>query len=120
MLSHLVEAGSRLPVMLLHADLNEDCSALRRQVLHDIAALPNASVYLWCEQGTGSRLPVQGCFSGHMDIRQVSLPDTAVYYLCGPIPFMDEVHNALTKRGVQPRDIQYEVFGPDLWHADYE
>ena len=21
---------------------------------------------------------------------------------------------------VQPRDIQYEVFGPDLWHADYE
>ena len=37
-----------------------------------------------------------------------------------PDPFMHEVHSALTKRGVLPRDIQYEVFGPDLWHADYE
>lgn len=120
MLSHLVKAGSRLPVMLLHADLNEDSFALRRQVLDDIAALPNASIYLWYEQGTGSRLPVQGCFSGEMDISQVNLPDAAVYYLCGPIPFMHEVHSALTKRSAAPRDIQYEVFGPDLWHADYE
>lgn len=120
MLSHLVKAGSRLPVMLLHADLNEDSFALRRQVLDDIAALPSASIYLWYEQGTGSRLPVQGCFSGTMDISQVKLPDAAAYHLCGPIPFMHEVHSALTKRGVQPRDIQYEVFGPDLWHADYE
>ena len=120
MLSHLVKAQSRLPVMLLHADLNEESFALRRQVLDDIAMLPNASVYLWYELGTGSRLPVQGCFSGYMDISQVSLPDAAVYFLCGPIPFMHEVHSALTKRGVQPCDIQYEVFGPDLWHADYE
>ena len=120
MLSHLVKAGSRLPVMLLHADLNEDSFALRRQVLDDIAALPSASIYLWYEQGAGSRLPVQGCFSGDMDISQVNLPDAAVCYLCGPIPFMHEVHSALTKRGAAPRDIQYEVFGPDLWHADYE
>lgn len=120
MLSHLVKAGSRLPIMLLHADLNEDSFALRRQVLDDIAALPSASIYLWYEQGTGSRLPVRGCFSGTMDISQVNLPAAAAYHLCGPIPFMQKVHSALTKRGVQPRDIQYEVFGPDLWHADYE
>ena len=69
---------------------------------------------------TGSRLPVQGCFSGYMDIAQVSLPDAPVCYLCGPIPFLREVHSALTRRGVQPRDIHYEVFGPDVWHADYE
>lgn len=120
MLSHLVKAGSRLPVMLLHADRNEDSFALRGQVIDDIAALDNASSYLWYEQGSGSRLPVHGCFPGDMDISQVNVPDAAVYYLCGPIPFMQEVHGALTKRGVQPQDIQYEVFGPDLWHADYE
>jgi nitric oxide dioxygenase len=120
MLSHLVKAGSWLPVMLLHADLNEDSFALRRQVLDDIAALPGAAAYLWYEEGAGSRLPAQGCFSGYMDISQVSLPNAAVYYLCGPIPFMNEVHSALTERGVQPRDIQYEVFGPDVWHADYQ
>jgi hypothetical protein len=32
----------------------------------------DAAAYLWYEQGTGSRLPVQGCFSGYMDISQVS------------------------------------------------
>jgi nitric oxide dioxygenase len=30
------------------------------------------------------------------------------------------VRSALVARGVPPRDIQYEVFGPDLWLADFE
>ena len=56
-----------------------------------------------------------------MDISQVSMPGNALFYLCGPIPFMHAVHTALTtKHGVPARDIQYEVFGPDLWHADYD
>ena len=33
---------------------------------------------------------------------------------------MQEIRSALIERGVPPRDIQYEVFGPDLWQADYE
>ena len=120
MLSHLVQAGSRLPVMLLHADLSEDRFALRRQVLSDITALNSASFYVWYEQGAASQLPLTGVFPGEMDISQVSLPDNASYYLCGPIPFMHEINSALTQRGVSPQDIQYEVFGPDLWHADYK
>jgi ferredoxin-NADP reductase len=39
---------------------------------------------------------------------------------CGPVPFMREINSALTERGVSPQDIQYEVFGPDLWHADFQ
>ena len=120
MLSHLAKAGSHLPIMLLHADQDEESFALRGQVLADIAALPGASVYLWYEQGGNSRLPVSGVFPGEMDISQVSLPGNAIYHLCGPIPFMHEVRSALIKNGVPPRDIQYEVFGPDLWQADYE
>jgi hemoglobin-like flavoprotein len=30
------------------------------------------------------------------------------------------LRSALIERGVPPRDIQYEVFGPDLWEADYD
>ena len=104
--------------MLLHADLNEASVALRGQVLDDIASLRNASIYVWYEQGAASSLPVHGVFAGEMDISQVSLPDKAVYHLCGPIPFMYAVHSALTNRGVSAKDIQYEVFGPDMWHAD--
>jgi nitric oxide dioxygenase len=90
------------------------------QVLTDIAALPNASSYLSFEQDGQRRSPVQEVFHGLMDISQVSLPDNAVYHLCGPVPFMQEVRSALIKGGVPPSDIQYEVFGPDLWQADYD
>jgi nitric oxide dioxygenase len=30
------------------------------------------------------------------------------------------VRGALLERGVPARDIQYEVFGPDLWQADFD
>ena len=120
MLSHLASAGSQLPITLLHADHDEDSFALRGQILADIAALPGARSYLWYERGSGSQLPVNGVFPGVMDISQVSLPGNAMYQLCGPIPFMQEVRDALIKNGVLARDIQYEVFGPDLWQADYE
>jgi nitric oxide dioxygenase len=28
------------------------------------------------------------------------------------------VRESLLARGIEARDIQYEVFGPDLWQAD--
>jgi nitric oxide dioxygenase len=118
MLSHLAAAGSSLPVTLLHADLDEDSFALRRQVLDDLRALPNSSVHVWYERGAESSLPVDGVHAGTMDLDDVDLPADATYYLCGPLPFMRAVRSRLVEQGVPPRDIQYEVFGPDLWQAD--
>jgi nitric oxide dioxygenase len=71
-------------------------------------------------QGAAGRLPVRGVFPGRMDISQVRLPDNASYHLCGPVPFTHAIRNALIERTVPPRDIQYEVFGPDLRQADYD
>lgn len=120
MLSHLVAAGSGLEIMLLHADIHEGSFALRRQVVSDVLALRNASIHLWYENGTGSNEPVDGVHTGRMDIADVTVPDNAWYYLCGPIPFLQVVRSTLIDRGVNPRDIQYEVFGPDLWQADLD
>ena len=53
-----------------------------------------------------------------MNLDDIKLPHDAGYYLCGPLPFMQAIRSALIERGVSPRDIQYEVFGPDLWQAD--
>src|SRR5215468_3897297 len=64
MLSHLAAAGSHLQIMLLHADHNEDSVALRGQILDDMNKLPNASMYLWYEQGAASKLPVHDVFPG--------------------------------------------------------
>ena len=117
MLSHLTAAGSHLPITLLHADVDEASFALRSQVLEDLRQLPGATAHVWYERGAESSLPVEA-HAGAMDLDDVKLPDDAGYYLCGPLPFMQAVRSALIERGVPARDIQYEVFGPDLWQAD--
>jgi nitric oxide dioxygenase len=118
MLSHLVAAGSHLEVTLLHADVDEASWALRQQVLDAVRALPEGRVHVWFERGAQCSQPVDGVYEGVMDLSDVDLPDDPVYYLCGPLPFMKAVRQTLLDRGVSPRDIQYEVFGPDLWQAD--
>lgn len=118
MLSHLAEAGSNLPITVLHADLHEGSFALRQQILDDVARLPGATAHVWYEHGPHSTLPVN-VHGGIMNLDDVKLPDGAGYYLCGPLPFMQGIRSALIGRGVPPRDIQYEVFGPDLWQADF-
>lgn len=120
MLSHLVAADSGLSITLLHADLDEGSFALRRQVVSDVLALRDASLHLWYEKESHSNEPVAGVHQGMMDLDQANLPDDATYYLCGPLPFMQAVRSALIGRGVAPVDIQYEVFGPDLWQADLD
>ena len=119
MLDHLRAAGSRLPVTMLHADWNEESFALRRQVAECVQALPGGRMHVWYEQGAHTELPVEGVHAGVMDVGAVDLPDGAGFYLCGPLPFLQGVRSALIDRGVPPRDIQYEVFGPDLWQADF-
>jgi nitric oxide dioxygenase len=120
MISHLARAGSTLPVTLLHADLDEASFALRRQVLADLESLPDAEAHVWFERGGQAELRYDGVHAGQMDLDDVALPDDAVYYLCGPLPFMQAVRSSLLERGIPPRDIQYEVFGPDLWQADLD
>jgi nitric oxide dioxygenase len=117
MLSHLAAAGSHLPITLLHADLDEASFALRDQVLEDVRYLPGASAHVWFERGGENTLAAE-VHTGQLDLDDVKLPDDAAYYLCGPLPFMQAVRSSLIDRGVPARDIQYEVFGPDLWQAD--
>ena len=124
MLSHLVKSGSQRKVMFLHADDSPASFALRNQVAADLSALQDGSINTWFlnPDGTGSAAAGGGgnVHSGFMDIHDVALPADAEYYLCGPVPFMQAVRTALVGAGVRPKDIQYEVFGPDLWLADYQ
>jgi nitric oxide dioxygenase len=120
MVSHLAQAGSRLPITVLHADVDDAHFALRDQLLYDVRCLPGATLHVWYEQGAQTNLPVDGVHEGFLDLDDVQLPDEALYYLCGPLPFMQAVRGALLERGVAPRDVQYEVFGPDLWQADMD
>jgi nitric oxide dioxygenase len=120
MLSHLAAAGSHLPITLLHADVDEESWALRQQVVDDVARLPNASIQVWFEKGAEGTLPVTARHAGLMDLSELELPEDGTYYLCGPLPFMQAVRSGLLERGIPAQEIQYEVFGPDLWQADLD
>jgi nitric oxide dioxygenase len=117
MLSHMVKAGAQRTVRFLHADTSPGTFALRAQVTEDLQKLPDATLTTWFEQPGAS--PAEGELSGSMNINAVELPQDAEYYLCGPLVFMQSVRSALIERGVPAKDIQYEVFGPDLWLADF-
>ena len=122
MLSHLVKSGSQRQVMLLHADDSEASFPLRGQVREDLAALADGTLKTWFLNPTESppKAASGSGFSGFMDVSAVELPDDAEYYLCGPLPFLKSVRSALVAGGVPAKDIQYEVFGPDLWLADFQ
>ncbi|MBD7996476.1 hemin transporter [Arthrobacter sp. Sa2CUA1] len=118
MISHLAQASATRPVTLLHADKSEEAFAVRDQVRADLAKLPGASLSTWFSAAAG--LEAANQFSGAMDLSAVDLPADAEYYLCGPLGFMQAIRSALIERGVAAQDIQYEVFGPDLWQADVQ
>lgn len=120
MLSHLARAGSTLPFVMLHADSTPASVPLRWQIEHDVQVLPSAQLHYWYEEppAEASADPAARVHPGYLDLAHVDLPEDALYYLCGPMPFMQHVREQLLARGVAPADIQYEVFGPDIWQAD--
>ena len=118
MLSHLVAAAAQRKVVLLHADVSPEAFALRTQVTTDLEKLMDGSLAVWFEHP--SPTPGTNEHAGLMDLRSVELPAQAQYYLCGPLPFMQAVRSDLIAHAVPAKDIQYEVFGPDLWLADFE
>ncbi|WP_026552507.1 globin domain-containing protein [Arthrobacter sp. H20] len=120
MLSHLVQSGAQRKVLLLHADNSSSSFALRDQVTNDIGRLPDASMTTWLVEKPQSSQHANGDLDGFMDVNAVNHPADAEYYLCGPLPFLKAVRSSLIARGVPARDIQYEVFGPDLWLADFQ
>ena len=120
MLSHLVKDGSTRTTVLFHADHSEETFALRNQVTEDLAKLQYGSMAVWYEEPGHRTQEVEGVKVGYMDLADTELPADAEFYLCGPLVFMKAVRTALIARGIPAKDIQYEVFGPDLWLADFE
>ncbi|MBF8189431.1 hemin transporter [Nonomuraea sp. K274] len=108
MLHHLAGTGDTRRVLVLHADRSAADHALRDEMERLTDALPRAERIFWYEEGGDAR-------SGWMDLDDVEIPEGAVVYMCGSVPFMRGVRGELIKAGVAPRDIHYEVFGSDLW-----
>ena len=110
-LRHLAWVGSEREVVVLHADRAEEHHAHRAEVAELVAALPHARQIRWYEDLAGAPVSDE-VLLGRMDLSEITVPDSAEVYLCGPVPFMAGVQATLLERGVPAERIQYEVFGP--------
>lgn len=120
MLSALVAEESERQVMVLHAehDLPRWAHAESTQAL--LPLLARAELHVWLQDAAGARLRTGTVHEGRMDLGEVALPADAQVFLCGPLPFMRSVRDQAVASGIPAADIDYEVFGPDVWGAEDE
>ncbi len=114
MLNHLAAAGSQRPILFIHAARSVKLQILGNDIRTAKTQLPHLESYFFYEDGSGNS---NDSFTGLMDLSRLKdniLLDNAEYYLCGPLPFMQQQRQYLLSCGVDSEALHYEVFGSDL------
>lgn len=111
MLRHLTATQPERPVLFAYATAAADRYPHRDEVEACVGTLEDARYHLWLEEAgfDAKALP------GRMSLDKIELPEDGDFYLCGPLPFMQEQRRQLLDHGVSRDRIHYEVFGPDLF-----
>lgn len=102
-------------VRLFHADRAHDTHALYSSLRRQVLAMDDVRAQNWYEQDAEAAPTLHPALPGLMDLSEVELPEGAMVFMCGPLPFMQAMRATLITRGIPAERIQYEVFGPDLW-----
>lgn len=115
MISTLVAAESPRRIAFVHACRNARVHAFKRWLAEAMATHANVSRAVFYEEVSETdREGVDYDFAGRVDFSRIAdqaiLPD-ADYYLCGPVPFMQQQREALIALGVDATRIHTEVFG---------
>ncbi|MGH3583811.1 MAG: globin domain-containing protein [Mycobacterium sp.] len=103
-----VEPATR--VVVLHADRSGQTHPLRDRQRELVAALPDATLDVWYEEGAQGSA---GEHVGFLRLDEVDLPAGAEVYLCGADGFVRAVRDQLISRGVQR--VHCELFSPNDW-----
>lgn len=115
MISTLVAAASPRRIAFVHACRNGRVHAFKSWLAQTMATHANVSRAVFYEEVSETdREGVDYDLTGRIDFSRVAhraiLPD-ADYYLCGPVPFMQQQREALIALGVDAARIHTEVFG---------
>jgi len=116
MLSHLADTEDGRTISVLHADRSASSHAHRAELTELVERLPFAVMHRWYED-LGARRPEGSLREGRADLGEVTIAPGTQAYLCGPLPFMLGMREALLAKDVPAENIHYEVFGPDSWSA---
>ena len=113
MLDRLVRSGSTRPVTVLHFERTPERHAHRAELEALVGRLPGGVLRVSYTQGALSTPDDNGEYLDPVDVRSLAVGDRHRVFLCGPVPFMSIVRDALVDSGLDPARVHYFVFGPD-------
>jgi nitric oxide dioxygenase len=105
-----------LPIIFIHANLNEDTHAFKNMI--DELASKNANLkvhYCYSEPSKAGIIRDPSISTGFIkaELMESVIEDRdADYYFCGPKPFMLGIYSALQAWGIPSSQINFEFFGP--------
>jgi nitric oxide dioxygenase len=111
MLESLVDSGMRRPVWSVHAARSGRHNAMGER----IRRLAGSAVAFYETPETGDRKGLDYDQEGliTVDWLKANTPfDKAVFYLCGPRPFLRALVGGLYRAGVPAERVKFEFFGP--------
>lgn len=116
MLETIAASGERPPTWFVHGTQNSRVHAMAERVRELAARAADVKLAAFYaepepEDVRGEHYDEQGFIT--LDWLKANTPfEQAVFYLCGPRPFLRALVNALAAAGVSPSRIRYEFFGP--------
>ncbi|MBO1512831.1 NO-inducible flavohemoprotein [Metabacillus bambusae] len=124
MLKRVAEQQTDRAVTFIHAAKNSEVQAFHQEITETINLLPNARTYNVYENPTASdRENKTFDLEGYIDyqkLQEIVTDKEAAFYVCGPVPFMRNVIDALETLGVKTENIHFEFFGPSINLKEYQ
>lgn len=114
MLETLVQAKTDRKVSFIHSARNENVHAFKVTAMELVEKLADGELVIGYEKPLQDEGVHQ--FTGFIteEILAEKITADTVCYVCGPVPFLQNVVNMLTKLGVDPTQVHFEFFGPSL------
>lgn len=115
MVNALMEHGDTRPITYIHAAINHRVHAFQSHLQQLAATHPNLDYHVVYERPSDKdKLHPHFAKEGYVDLPwlQTVASRDALYYFCGPTPFMSAIYRALKTWGVPSDHIRYEFFGP--------
>jgi ferredoxin len=116
MLQALAEARSDREIWWLHAARSRREHSFAAEAQRLLASIPNVHAHVYYSRPDpsdvqGRDFDSRGRLTGSL-LAELDLPPDAQAYLCGPVPFMDEISAGLAALGINASRIHTEPFGP--------
>ena len=120
MLEYLMDQQLNFPVTWVHGCRNESLHAFKEKIRDFSQRNSNLETYTFYDQCTEAN-EAEHIYEGHPDVSKIaalSSEQDALYFICGPSPFIQKQFNDLRKQGIEARNIRFEEFGPQLLHLN--